>query len=61
MRSVVEGKILLKYLEKEANSVNTTPDERRGLEKLKKRIDRQEIVVYQTDKSGKPCVASMES
>ena len=39
---------------------NLTPAQRRGMKKLKKRVDDGEIVVCQTDKSGKLAVMSME-
>ena len=39
---------------------NLTKSERRGINKLKKRVDAQEVVILQTDKSGKLCMMSLE-
>ena len=40
---------------------NLTKSERRGLRKLKKRVDAGEIVIVQSDKSNRLCVMSVEA
>ena len=39
---------------------NLTPGEKRGLTKLRKRVKDGEIVIYESDKSGKLCCATPE-
>ena len=40
---------------------NMTPGEYRGWKKIRKRVEKKEVVVYQTDKSGLMAIATMES
>ena len=49
------------YIRSQPNSTTLTKSEETGLRSLKKRIGRKEIVVFQTDKSGRFAVDSMEN
>ena len=60
-RQMVEDTVNNFLMEHPEPEKNLTPSEYRGLVKLKKRVANKELVVYQTDKSSKLAVASLES
>ena len=45
MRSLVESKVLVEYLEEQVSLVNTMVSERKGIKKLKRRVEQSELVV----------------
>merc|ERR1711954_41307 len=49
-----------KFLEENGVADNVMESERRGLEKLRKRVDVKELVVVKTDKSGKLAIVEWE-
>lgn len=53
--------ITSEYIVTQADMKNMTPSEYRGYDKIKKRVKKKEVVVYQTDKSGLMAIASLES
>ena len=59
-RTTLEDEIQ-NYNKEPRETDNLTAAERRGIAKLRKRIISGEIVVYETDKSGKLCVATVEA
>ena len=61
VRRVMEEKEVLSYLQMQVDNCNLTPSEKRGMEKLAKRIKAKEITVYPTDKSSKLAVCSFAS
>ena len=59
-RTTVEEEVS-EYTKEQSDTDDLTAAERRGVAKLRKRILDGEIVVYETDKSGKLCVATIEA
>ena len=60
-RATLITKEVQSYLDRsEAQPENLTKSERRGLRKLKKRIQARELVVLETDKSGSLCTMPLE-
>ena len=49
------------YISTQEKTENLTASEKRGLRKLKKRVKNGEIIILQTDKSGKFCVTDIET
>ena len=49
------------YILKQEKIENLTASEKRGLRKLKRRVKNGEIIILQTDKSGKFCVTDIET
>ena len=60
-RNVMVDKVTERFMNNNPRGDNLTESEKAGVEKLVKRSKAGEIVIYQTDKSGKSCVASVES
>ena len=60
-RGVMVDSVVSKYVKSVPKVHNLTPRERQGVKKLRKRVKNKEIVIYQTDKSGKLCVATPEA
>ena len=65
MRREIHAQIYKKYRQERCNKdgeqqSNLTPEQQEGLNSLKKQIREKDIIVLNTDKSGKLCVASRD-
>ena len=58
--STMVKEVVKTYKAAEQHQTNLTAGEARGLNKLRKRVKDNEIVVYRSDKSGKMCVTTPE-
>ena len=60
-RRTMAQAIATDFIASQKEYTNLTTSEKRGLRKLTKRVKAGEIVVIESDKSGKLCICSMEA
>ena len=59
-RTIIEN-LATQFIQSSKLQENLTASEKRGLRKLTRRVKAGEIVITETDKSGKLCICSMDA